>query len=158
MSTYKIDWMENKTTKTGKKLINATLTDSEGNQTDKVQIWDSFPSFALIMPGATVEGEIETKVNGQYTNITLQAPRSAKSAYSGGSRTASIEKAVQQKEASITKFQATKEESIKTASIMRDATLLTISQVGHDGIEQKDMQIIWEEWKKWLTSKWEAPF
>lgn len=43
----------------------------------KVTIWQDFPNFENLIVGSQVEGDIVTKVNGNFTNVTLYAPKEA---------------------------------------------------------------------------------
>jgi hypothetical protein len=42
---------------------------------EKVTIWQDFPEFIALGVGSEVEGDIVTKVNGNFTNITLYPPK-----------------------------------------------------------------------------------
>lgn len=43
----------------------------------KVTIWQDFPNFENLIVGSQVEGDIVTKVNGNFTNVTLYTPKEA---------------------------------------------------------------------------------
>ncbi len=155
---YKINWLERKTLSTGKVKIDATLIDEAGVTIDKVTIWDSFPDFANLAPERTVEGDITVKQNGQYTNKTLNAP---KTSGGGFNKSAMTEKLMDKKQGNIEKSQDRKEESIIRASCQRDATLLTcafISKMPEDMVSGDIMKETWEKWHAWLTNKAELPF
>ena len=125
---YKIDWMEKKETTTGKLKADATVVSETGESTD-VTIWSDFPDFPTLAPGSVIEGEIKPALDPKY-KPSLSAPRTSKTASSGGFKQKMIEDTMIRKEASITKFQATKEESIKLAGAQRDAVLLTQTLYG----------------------------
>lgn len=76
MAIYSIVWSEKKQTSTGKWKIEAEIKALGATESIKgVTIWESFPGFATIMTGNNIEGDIVTKVNGQYTNVTLYPPK-----------------------------------------------------------------------------------
>ena len=153
MSTYKIEKLERKTTSMGKTMIKATIKDNQGATTEGVAIWDSFPLFGSLKEGDVVEGDISTKVNGQYTNHTLNpsatgTPRYGQNKSNGGA----ITKAMEKKEASIEKFQDNKEISIKTSSTMRDAVLLAIAEKPSSPYSLEDLVV---KWRHWLWLQWD---
>jgi hypothetical protein len=118
---YKIEWMERKTTSTGKKKIDCTIKSISGVEHQNVTIWEGFPDFDNLMVGSNVTGEYAEKQNGQYLNKTLYpvrttAPRSAPS----GIKVAQERKADMIKEA-----QDNKNESIKESAAQRDAVIIT---------------------------------
>lgn len=115
-----------------------------------VSIWQGFPDFEKITFGSSVEGDIVVKPNGKYTTKTLYAPKSSGPMRSAGA----ITKAMDRKEAGISKFQESKEESIKISSTMRDAVLLTTAQ-GIEGKTDAEVQEKVSEWRKWLWLQWD---
>jgi len=144
--------------KINKDVISAELSDERGVVTENVQIWQGFPDFQTITFGSEVEGEVIQTTNGKFTNVTLYAPKNQNSAQGGGYKAKVMEAAMQRKDASISKFQDNKEESIKTAGILRDTTLLTMAEVGKDGATDEVIKEVWERWHSWLTNKYNQPF
>lgn len=146
-----------------KDVIEASLEGTDGTKTDKVQIWQTFPSFETITFGTEVEGNLETKTKGNFTNITLY-PISTPPANGNYPKKANmIGDAMKKKEASIEKFQDNKEASIKNAGTMRDATLLTVAMLNSATykdviIEIEEVQTMWTNWRKWLEGKADEPF
>lgn len=153
---YVIEFIESKTIDTtrGPSLkATATLKDTAGVTTEGVTIWGSFPEFSGLMMGHMVEGEIEVKKNGQYTNKTLNPirkpldpPQFIKNKQAG------ITQAMEKKETSIKNFQENKEWSIIQAASFRDATLLTVAEAQKGDIE---FEFVWLRWRQWLAQNWE---
>lgn len=116
---YEILWMENKTTSTGKTFAEAKLKDEQGNITEKATLWGS-SWIPMPMNGDEVEGELQVKQNGQYTNTTLYPPKKASSgAYRASG--AGIKVAQERKAEFIEKAQDKKEESIAYFSSLNAA-------------------------------------
>jgi hypothetical protein len=156
---YKVETLNKKhIASINKDVIEAELKDEAGLITPKVQIWQTFPGFETITFGSEVEGDIKTSTKGNFTNTTLYAPQRSAVGNYAQKKSSDIKTAMVQKEKSIEKFQDNKEQSIQKASVMRDATLLAIAEVGRDGVEKDILEAKWESWQKWLTGKWEQPF
>lgn len=155
---YKIHWIEEGQTSTGKVKATATLIDDKGVEHSGVTIWGDFANFKELRPEGTVEGEIVPKGNWK----TLYAPKPQTTGFAN-KRGATIEKAVERKEKSIEKFQTSKEEGIQQAAIMRDATILTAQELAHMTTmgrewETDQAQEIFKYWRKWLEEQWSLPF
>lgn len=105
---YSIEWMEKKTTASGKNVISATLKTDRGSTFDKVSIWGDFPGWASLSPGQSVEGEIKTNDKGYKSLYEDKAPaptRPASGAVSAAKITSeSVEKAQNRKNDSIAYF------------------------------------------------------
>lgn len=160
MAQYKVDWMEKKTTSTGKVKIDATLSEPTGQQHEKVTIWGDFPGFEQIMPGQEVIGNITVKQNEQYTYKTLY-PVSSPAWSTKKPGTSSIAAAQTRKAEGIEKSQARKEEGIKLAGTARDATLLTLEWARANQVfNEDDVRVKWLEWRKWLSDNFgdDVPF
>lgn len=74
----KIEWTENKTTKTAKPYKALAVLDESGAKFN-VNIFSDFPDFANIIPGSVVRAKLEQ--NGQYWNLvseTQSKPRGGK--------------------------------------------------------------------------------
>ncbi len=167
MISYRITNLSRKevSTKYGlKPQIKCDLTTTDGaTTTQEVTLWSSFPDFANLKDGDVVTGELEIKVNGQYTNKTLTFPNKAP----GGAYKkpqVNMEKVMEKKEQSIGKFQDNKELSIKISSTMRMAVELTIAEIGGNGnnaaVLNGKTYTAFEttilKWRKWLWENWDA--
>lgn len=115
-----------------------------------VSIWQGFPDFDKITFGSSVEGDIVTKQKGNYLTKTLFAPKGSAPMRGSGA----ITKAMDRKEAGISKFQENKEESIKISSTMRDAVLLATAQ-GIEGYSDEGVKEKVANWRKWLWVQWD---
>ena len=124
MSQYKIEWLERKETSTGKKKIDATVKDEQGVNAD-VTIWADFPGFAELNSGMTIEAELRPASDPKYRPSL--SPVRAQKAQGGGYRQKLIDDNMEKKNASISHFQANKEESIKLAGAQRDAVLVVVN-------------------------------
>lgn len=149
---YNIEWLENKTTSTGKKLIKATLVNGSDKH-ENVTIWDGFPNFEGLRPGATVEGDIVEKQNGQYTNKTLFAPKGAVPR----SGAAQASKLMEKKTEAIGKAMDRKEQGIMLSGAMRDAVQIVttlyreqISAMTDPILKDKTVQGKILAWRNWI--------
>lgn len=159
---YKLDWSEKKTTSTGKMKLDATLVGEDGVKVENVTIWGDFPNFASLMTGNDVEGTIQEKQNGNYLNRTLY-PIKPSNPPPGGARrplNASITKAMETKREGIKEAQENRSEAVRIASTFRDATLLTIAELGSDNLNVKDYvgdyKSTWLKWRSWLWQNWDV--
>lgn len=148
---YKILWCEVKregsTNGRAWKITEMSLEDEAGVKTDKVS------TFNNVAPGQEIEGDIKTNDKGYLNFIPkLEPPAFIKN---NNFKTQQMEKVMEKKEQSITKFQDSKEESIKVSSTMRDAVLLTIAEKGNTQMSANEMKSMIEKWRYWLYEKWE---
>lgn len=141
MAKYTITWCETKKEgeKNGKpwKITSLTLKDEHGNTIDKVDTFDP------VMNGETVEGEITESQYGK--NFKKMTPKAVAGA---NFKTQQMEKVIERKEQSITKFQDSKEQSIKLASSMSGAINLAIA-------EQNPSPENVIKWRKWILNSWD---
>ena len=152
---YKINWLEEKTTSTGKKKYDLTLDKEDGTQEDKVTMWADFPDFANMKPGTEIEGDVVVKVNGQYTNKTIYPikPKVAPTGQTGGFK-GNMVATMAKKQEGIEKSQSRKEDSIQISSTARDATILTTAEL--NGKTEQEIKDIWTKWRKWLLNNWDV--
>lgn len=144
---YTVNWMEVKTTTTGKTYAKLTL---EGVQ-PTVSVWSDFPNFSDIKAGGKVRGILTQK--GEYWN--LMAPKTQRPQ---GNRTAGMEKMMDKKAIQIGAAQDNKERGIMTSSTMRMAVDLTVAQISGDPILSKDTAQIKKmimDWRNWCATRWE---
>lgn len=109
-----------------------------------VSIWQGFPDFDKITFGSSVEGDIVVKQKGNYLTKTLFAPKGSAPMQSAGA----ITKAMDRKEAGISKFQENKEESIKISSTMSGAVSLAVAEGSSDLAEavKRWRLFLWQSW------------
>lgn len=162
---FTIEWVENKSADW--KIM--TLKTPQGATTEGVSVnrvnkkGEVFPNFDNLTPGATVDGELWQSTAGKwYLFAPKPSPMGGRPAWAG-KKTADIGKAMDRKEESIEKFQSSKENSIKMAGAMRDATLLTIEEIHYaqskgEEITEKFVKETWSKWRTWLLGKSEEPF
>lgn len=114
--TYKIEAIEVKTTSTGKKKADVTLS---ANGTSVVAtIWGDFPDFETLTFGSQVTGILKDPSDPKY-KPSLNAPR--KTTGNSNFKEKLMEKAMDKKNEAITHFQGNKELSIKVSSTFRAA-------------------------------------
>ena len=157
MAKYKLSNVVKKevNTKYGTKpKVDCSITSDDGQITDAVSIWSSFADFANLKDGDVVDGELEIKQNGNYTNKTLKSPPTGTTGPYRGNPGA-ITKAMDRKEQGIEKFQDNKELGIKISSTIRMAVDL-VAATESEGwtMQQKQSEI--KQWRKWLWENWSA--
>ncbi len=165
MSVYKVSWLENKVTSTGKSKADATLIDPNETIIEGVTIWGDFPKFAELRPGVSVEGDVVIKQNGKYTNKSLYAPktntlRNPSAPAWATAKPTGIKAAQERKAEGIEKSFDRKEEGIKVSSTMRDAVQIALMELGsnQDHVQYEERVLYW---RKWLWIHWDdeqAPF
>jgi len=155
---FTIEWSENKTTSTGKKMMKTTLKDETGSRFEDVTLWDSFPNFANLMTGHEVEGDIVEKQVGNFLNKTLYPVKVANFSPMGSqTRTGAIKTAMAEKTASISKFQDNKELSIKVASTFSMATNVVITMLKDQPIMDTGViRSMIEDWRSWFWQNWDV--
>lgn len=132
-------------------ITKMTLVDEKGNETSDVS------TFTSVMNGGTLEGRIVKNDKG-YLNFVpkLEAPEFIKKAGNPAYKSQQIEKSMERKEGSITKFQDNKEWSIKVASTIGKAVDLAIAEyTATQGIVLTE-RILW--WRKWLLDNWDVDY
>jgi len=147
---YRIEWLERKTTSTGKQMAKVTLRDEQGVNIDGVTIWGDFQGFAQLAPGFDVEGDIVPK--GEYK--TLYGPRTS-SPKTGASNM------MEKKTASIAASQERKENAIETSSTFRDATMLTVEWSANQRslgtpANEGEIKSKWQEFRSFLLANYEV--
>lgn len=150
---YTINWLEKKTTSTGKNKIDATLQDENGTLTEKVTIWDSYPNFAELAPGREVTGSIEVKQNGQYTNKTLKPEVThGYKGMQGGQKSVNISKLMDKKAENIEEAQNRKNDSIAYFNSVNSA----INAIGEydTARDLQDYKQAIVELRDWFLSEW----
>lgn len=155
---YKILSLDRKTTSTGKGMIKATLEGIDHTTTDGVAIWEGFPLFESLKVGDFVDGDLVSKENGQYVNVSLYAPKTPKTASGFTKSPSAVNKAMERKETSIAKFQTNKEESIAKAGAQRDSVLMVTTFYANKGWEDDELKFKVEEWYKYFLNLGEQPF
>lgn len=151
--TYKLDWMERKTTSVGDKW-NCNLSASDGTH-EGITLWvKDWPTVALAQ---TVEGELVVKQNGQYTNKTLY-PLKASPRASTGFRKPNMEAVVAQKNENIRENMDTKHEAIKMAGAQRDAVLMVTTFNADGSFNDDELKEKIEEWYQYFLNRGSQPF
>jgi hypothetical protein len=140
--------------KLGKDVIEAQVEEvGTGVITDKVQIWGDFPSFETITFGSVLEGDLVTKVSGNFTNITLYPPKPAYTPKSGGM--GGIKAAQERKEVMIEKAQERKSDSIAFFNATNSAIAL-VKDLKLNMDDTKAEIVFWREWFLSEYRKYEA--
>ena len=121
--TYKVLWAEAKTTAAGKPFKTLSL-ESNGVQVSGVSIWSDNGQYANATPGGEITGMVTETPSKNGGKPFKNFKDALSQTHPLGGHKSGIKQAMAQKDQSITKFQAAKEDSIRTSSTMRDAVLL----------------------------------
>lgn len=134
---YTINWLERKTTSTGKDKADCTLKNGE-EIIDKVTIWADFPNFASLMAGQEINGILDIRTNGQYTNKTLKPELTQ--GWGGGKKQPSINisKLMDKKAENIAEAQGRKNDSIAYFNSLNSA-------IAFVGANNKDFTMMSQE-------------
>lgn len=148
----RIEWAESKSAdwklctvvnEQGVTLTEVSANRKEKNGTDN-SVW-----FDLLIPGATVEGNLwQSPSSGKWA---LYPPKPQAPARGSGA----ITKAMEKKEASIERFQASKEDSIRMSSTARMATDMTVSRMQGKSASIEEYQLEWNMWRKYFLEQWD---
>ncbi len=156
---YKIEWLEKKS----EEWFIVSLTDESGKQTTDVSInaksktGESFPYFAELKAGETVEGELwQSQKNKWY--LFPPKPVNTQSKPNFTPKTGMIKQAQERKEQMISVAQGNKELGIKISSTMRMAVDCALGEYnsgrGYTYGDSLGENI--KGWRKWLWEHWEA--
>ena len=149
MENIKILEITSKTTKTNKPYKMCKVECA--GETRQVNIWSNAPDFANLAVGSIIVGKMAKE--GEYWNISFEGDKPRGGA-SGAFRTAQMEKVMEKKEASISKFQDNREHSVKVAATMRDAVLIATS-LTPDQWQSTTMQEEVRFWREWLWNEYD---
>lgn len=152
MAVFKIDWIEQKPTSTGKPRAMASITGEDGKQITDVTLWGSNWPIATLMPGMEVIGTYEEKQNGQYLNKTLHPAMGDKPKGFGGS---GIKAAQERKGEMIKEAQDRKSDSIAYFNSVNSAISM-MENVHFEKIDDRKEFII--EWRDWFLAEYESYF
>ena len=138
------DWKEiSLTRESGDKLTEVSV-----NRTSKKG--EVFPNFDNLQAGQTIEGELWQSPAGKWY---LFPPRTAKTASGVAYKAQVIEKAVERKEASIGRFQDSKEYSIKVSSTFRAAVDSAIAEYQEQSrvsvTTRTPLEQLFEKWREY---------
>lgn len=151
---YSISWGEEKTAGSGVKYYRADMKDEQGKEYKGVAVFSSFKGFDRVQPGAIVEGKITSKDYKGQPSYTLENDIPAGGFNKGGN----MGKMMETKQANILEAQGNKELGIKISSTMRDAVLITATQLSADMVLSKDPSAIKKmikDWRKFLWEEWD---
>lgn len=151
---YRIEWLEQKTTSTGKNMYKVSIKDEKGEMHTEVAIWEGFPNFAELKSGMDIEGDIQVKQNGQYVNKSLYAPKVATTGFVG--RGGGIAKAQETKASMVERAQENKGLSIKIASTasMANATALAF-MAGQTIVDEGVFRSEFKRWRAFYWKEWD---
>ena len=141
------------------KVQSIEIKEDKNNNPQKVttfengdKVWVSSKYDEAIYDKVEVGAEFELYKDGTFNKIKYDKP-----APKGGGAGA-ITKAMERKEIGIEKSQDRKEESIQKSAIIRDSTILTSAYTQGRALTEMEIKEAWENFNKFLTGKWEAPF
>lgn len=158
MAKFTVGWVKEKMVGE-KKALEVTAKDESGKDAT-FTVWQfdkdnkEFPNFGGIQAGQVIEGNLWTK-DGKYYSLYAPKPESAKPSFNKGGN---MTKMLETKNENIREAQGHKDLSIKISSTMRDAVLLTTTQLSADVILSKDPSAIKKmvkDWRKFLWEEWD---
>ena len=136
-----------------KVVYEARAEDFNGKIYDKVSLWKGdWPT--LTTETVEVMAEIKFTEKNGFKNVTLYPERTE--GWGGGKKQPSVNmnKIMEKKQEGISASQDRKENSIKLAATMRDATLLTLEWIKQENLvmppTEAEIKAKWTEWRKWL--------
>lgn len=163
LTVKKPDWYElSLIDSQGSKLLNVSV-----NELDKKTGQQAWPDWKNIKAGQKIEGNLWTSPKGKTylfpsqedenaggvvvrtTNGQNYSPRGSQKA-AGAMQ---YQKAVSQ---SVEVAQDNKNESVKTSATFRDATLLTVCELG-EGADTETIRETWLRHRAWLLANWDLP-
>lgn len=157
---FSILWMENLTSAKGTNYIKATIKDESGREVKDVAIFSFFNQYAQVMPGATVEGVLETKVyNGKesYSLVNIQSTSWSRDKERGGAnrgvKSGAVEAAKITSE-SVKSSQDRNELGYQAGGSFRDATLLTTMELQGENAPDDMIKAVWKKWRAWLWNEY----
>ena len=137
--------------KLNKDVIEAEVKGEDNVITKKVQIWPDFPMFDTITFDAQVEGDLVVKTKGEYTNITLYAPKPQGNFKAGST---GIKAAQERKAEMIEKAQDRKSESIAYFNSVNCAIALAGNFFKGQPMPDEDVKEFITEWRDWFLSEY----
>lgn len=152
---YHILKIEKKQTSTGKWKADVDLQDFNGVIESKVTIWEGFPNFATLKVGDEVIGAITVKVNGQYTNKTLNTEKTTGYGNPGRQPSISMNKIMEKKQEAIQQSQGIKDLGIRLSSSMNKAIDLAMAQAG-EGMSPDVYKTLIIQWRTWILENWDV--
>jgi hypothetical protein len=152
METFTVKKVLELKTAKGDPYKKVDLQKSDGSIVEGVSAFAfKYPNLAELVEGATITAGVV--IDGSYKNLVSGAEKPRGGAGSAFKQQV-IEKTMEKKEASISKFQDNKEMSIKIASTMRMAvdiaTSLTPEQWQHTTM-QEEIRF----WREWCWTEWD---
>ncbi len=172
MAQFRLDWLEQKRAdwyivtatdlSTGQKQTSVSI-----NEMDKKTGKPAWKDWANMKAGDVLEGKLwQSQKGGWYlfpsqedenaNGVVVRSPN-ANFRANGATKGNQIAKAQQVKKENINEAMAQKEESVKQASTFRDATLLTVAELG-SGAGDEQMRETWLRWRQFLLEQWSLPF
>ena len=151
MKTFTIETREDKVSSKGIKYARASVKDETGAVTE-VSIFSSFPNFATIKVGDSVQGDLKgNEYNGAMTYV-LEGAKPASTGQSGAFKGQQIAKAQEVKAEYIKVAQNNTSLAVKIASTMKMATDTALAFLPPD---IKDVGVFRSEVKEWRKFYWE---
>jgi DNA polymerase III alpha subunit len=157
MKNFTIESREDKTSSKGNKYARMSVKDETGAVTE-VSMFSSFPNFATIKVGDSVQGDLKgNEYNGAMTYV-LEGAKPASTGQTGAFKGQQIAKAQEVKAEYIKVAQNNTSLAVKIASTMKMSVDITLAQIADDTIVLHDTVAVKnaiKEWRKWLWENWE---
>lgn len=153
MSKYIVDWAETKTTSTGKTYVQCVVKDEAGKEYENVKVWNDNPQVRNAKPGESLDGSLE--YSEQYKSYTFKAAEGNLSRF--GAKPSGIKAAQERKNEMINGAMDRKENGMVLAATFRDATLITLAQLGSMPFTEEEFKAKWQSWRYWLKENFGDP-
>lgn len=128
------------------------ITDGSLNRKDK-KTGAEFPHYNEIVEGFSFEADTWHNPSGKWYFF----PPKVKTAFKRDP--SAITKAMETKKANIDEFQEKKQDAIKMAGAMRDATLISLASMRDQPFPMdEEYKAEWTKWYKWLLNQGDQPF
>lgn len=158
---YKIHSIGLKTLKSGNVKKDANLTAEDGATYEGVTIWPDFYNFANLAEGQTIDGELKTTINGQYTNHVLYNASTAPSASNsgiganrGGIR-GNMSAVIEKKQEGIRESQENKARDIKIATSMQLAVSCALAEYQNPK-SLDSIETLIKKYRKFILENWDV--
>lgn len=143
-------------------LVAADGYETKGASVNKIdkKTGGIFPGWDFLKEGENVDGELWKSPTTQkwFLFPPKAASQNSQKGPGGAYKQKMIEDTMKAKEASISKFQGSKEEGIKLASTLRMAVDLSVAEItSNKEDDEASLQARIKRWRSWLWAEWEKP-
>lgn len=141
----------------GRGPIKVNLEDERGKTLKFVTAWPRDWDIRDLIPGNSIFANIRSEIKNGYTNLTLDKDSAPERRSPSQPFKPQMAEVMEVKSQNIAKAQENKEAAIILSSTFRDATLMTVVQMGDNDmgvLQESDMKSIWKKWRAWLLDEY----